>query len=111
MPVREHLDIVMGNSQYLDDIKMDNMVYLHVIRSPYARARVLRIDSSSTKFLLFLTANYIGNLLMPSMPVSNARIIKMPVLSNGTVNFIGQPVAAVVTDSTYALEDVVERYR
>ncbi|BDR92573.1 xanthine dehydrogenase family protein molybdopterin-binding subunit [Vulcanisaeta souniana] len=108
MPVREHLDIVMGNSQYLDDIKMDNMVYLHVIRSPYARARVLRIDSSSTKFLLFLTANYIGNLLMPSMPVSNARIIKMPVLSNGTVNFIGQPVAAVVTDSTYALEDVVD---
>ncbi|WP_243666107.1 xanthine dehydrogenase family protein molybdopterin-binding subunit [Vulcanisaeta sp. JCM 16159] len=108
MPTREHLDIVMGNSQYIDDVKIDDMAYLHVIRSPYARAKVLKIDSPSNKSLLFLTAKSIGKLLMPAMPTSNARIVRMPVLPNDTVNFIGQPVAAVVTESRYSLEDVVD---
>ena len=108
MPIREHLDIILGNSTYLDDLKLDNIAYLHVIRSPYARARILRIGEPGGKALLFLTAKSIGNLLMPAVAAPNARIVRMPVLPSDTVNFVGQPVAAVVTDSRYSLEDVAE---
>ncbi|GAB6947971.1 hypothetical protein JCM16161A_21010 [Vulcanisaeta sp. JCM 16161] len=108
MPIREHLDIVLGNSTYLDDIKLNNMAYLHVIRSPYARARILKIEEPGTKALLFLTAKTTGNLLMPAMTVPNARIVRMPVLPANAVNFVGQPVAAVVTESRYSLEDIAD---
>ena len=108
MPIREHLEIVLGNSTYLDDLKFNNIAYLHVIRSPYARARILRIGEPGSRALLFLTAKSIGNLLMPAMAVPNTRIVRMPVLPSDTVSFVGQPVAAVVTDSRYSLEDVAE---
>lgn len=106
MPIKEHLDIVLGNSVYLDDIKLENMVHLYVIRSPYARARILRIEEPGNKALLLLTAKSIGNLLMPAVATPNARIVRMPVLPSNTVNFVGQPVAAVVTESRYSLEDI-----
>ncbi len=108
MPIKEHLDVVLGNSTYLDDIKLNNMAYLHVIRSPYARARILKIEEPSAKALLFLTAKSIGNLLMPATTVPNAKIVRMPVLPANTVNFVGQPVAAVVTESRYSLEDIAD---
>ncbi|ADN49734.1 xanthine dehydrogenase family protein molybdopterin-binding subunit [Vulcanisaeta distributa] len=108
MPLREHLDIVTGNSTYLDDVRFDNMAYLHVIRSPYARARITRIEGPGSRALLFLTANDIGDLLMPAVTAPNAKVVRMPVLPRNTVNFVGQPVAAVVTDSRYSLEDVAD---
>ncbi|MGC8606635.1 MAG: xanthine dehydrogenase family protein molybdopterin-binding subunit [Vulcanisaeta sp.] len=108
MPIKEHLDIILGNSTYLDDIKLNNMAYLHVIRSPYARARILKIEEPGTKALLFFTVKTIGNLLMPAVSVPNARIVRMPVLPSNTVNFVGQPVAAVVAESRYSLEDIAD---
>lgn len=102
------MDIVTGNSTYLDDVRFDNMAYLHVIRSPYARARITRIEGPGSRALLFLTANDIGDLLMPAVTAPNAKVVRMPVLPRNTVNFVGQPVAAVVTDSRYSLEDVAD---
>ncbi|MGC9152834.1 MAG: xanthine dehydrogenase family protein molybdopterin-binding subunit [Vulcanisaeta sp.] len=98
----------MGNTTYLDDIKIEGMAYLHVIRSPYARAKIVRIEPPSNKALLFLTAESIGDLLMPAVSVPNARIVRMPVLARDFVKFVGQPVAAVVTESRYSLEDVAD---
>ena len=108
MPIKEHLDIVLGNSTYLDDIRLDNMAYLHVIRSPYARARIIRIEEPGNKALLFLTTKTIGNLSMPAMSIPNAKIVRMPVLPGDIVNFVGQPVTAVVSDSRYSPEDVAD---
>lgn len=31
---------VNGQGKYIDDIKMDNMLYMAIARSPYAHARI-----------------------------------------------------------------------
>ncbi|WP_069808348.1 xanthine dehydrogenase family protein molybdopterin-binding subunit [Vulcanisaeta thermophila] len=109
MPLKEDLDVILARSNYLDDIKLSGMVYLHIIRSPHARARIVRINPPGERALLFLTHQDIGNLLMPSQqPSVNANIVRMPVLAKDVVNYVGQPVAAVVTEERYETEDVAE---
>ena len=37
-----------------------------------------------------------------------AKLIPMPVLAKGVVNFVGQPVAAIVAEDPYEAEDIAE---
>lgn len=41
---REDQRLITGNGRFLDDIKLENMAYLAVARSPYAHARILSVD-------------------------------------------------------------------
>ncbi len=43
---KEDPRFIRGQGNYLDDIRLPNMVYGQVLRSPYAHARVKRIDLS-----------------------------------------------------------------
>ena len=43
---RDARDIVTGATQYLDDRKFQGLLYGKVLRSPYAHARIKRIDKS-----------------------------------------------------------------
>ena len=35
---------ITGNGRYTDDIKLPHMTYAHIVRSPYAHAKILSID-------------------------------------------------------------------
>ena len=35
---------VEGRGQFVDDLHLPNMLHLKVVRSPYARARVLKVE-------------------------------------------------------------------
>lgn len=44
-------DKVLGRAQYVDDMKVEGMLYAAVLRTPYPRARVKRIDISQAQKL------------------------------------------------------------
>src|SRR5687767_2217790 len=49
--VRRHEDpkLVTGSGTYVDDIKLPGMLYIGIVRSPYAHARVTNVDLSQLK--------------------------------------------------------------
>jgi CO/xanthine dehydrogenase Mo-binding subunit len=51
LPRRDGADIVTGNSRYLADIRMPDMLYGKVLRSPHAHAVIRRIDKSKAMAL------------------------------------------------------------
>lgn len=50
-PRKDAIDIVTGGSRFLNDIKMPNMLYGKVLRSPHAHALIKRIDKSKAEHL------------------------------------------------------------
>ncbi|MBW9141592.1 MAG: xanthine dehydrogenase family protein molybdopterin-binding subunit [Candidatus Aramenus sp.] len=108
--IQEHLPIITGRSTYIDDVNPKNAVFLQVIRSPIARGRVLKV-SKPERALLTLTWEDV-KAYMPVVGdaalLKQSRIARMPVLADGRVNFVGQPVMAVITEDQYSLEDLAE---
>ena len=105
--LREHFSIISGKSTYVDDINLPNMLYLGVVRSPYARA-IVKSYTEPTNVELFLDWNRVQK-YVPARPDPRSKnIVKMPALANGRVNFVGQPVLAFVVKDRYEIEDKIE---
>ncbi|ABP95430.1 MULTISPECIES: xanthine dehydrogenase family protein molybdopterin-binding subunit [Metallosphaera] len=105
--IREHLDEITGHGKYIDDVDLPNTVYLGVVRSQVARGKVLDI-SRSDNVLLFLDWDSVST-YMPVRPDPRTKnVVKMPIVSDGRVNFVGQPVVAFVVKDRYEVEDVTD---
>ena len=122
-PVRRKEDtrLITGHGQYTDDINLPNQLYLHVLRSPHAHARITGIDAAAAKAApgvkaVFtyadLEADKVG--LLPCMiPMQNrdkSPMVKTPrpALANAVVRHVGDPVAAVVADTYEQARDAAE---
>ncbi len=44
--LREDLKFIRGEGRYVDDIKLEDILWLGVVRSQYARAKINSIDTS-----------------------------------------------------------------
>ncbi|WP_338602645.1 xanthine dehydrogenase family protein molybdopterin-binding subunit [Sulfolobus tengchongensis] len=108
--IQEHLPLITGKGTYIDDISPKNVVYLHVVRSPIARG-IIKSISRPESALLSLTWDdvkaYIPARLFPDL-AKTAQVARMPVLADGRVNFVGQPILAFVVEDRYKTEDVAE---
>ncbi|BCS91281.1 MAG: glyceraldehyde dehydrogenase large chain [Candidatus Micrarchaeota archaeon] len=85
---------------YIDDIELDDMLYLAFVRSRYARARIGRVekaDITSKELAVFRGASGEG-------AIESNRALE-PVFTRDTVNYYQQPIAAVVADDRYAAYD------
>lgn len=105
--VKEVEEIVEGKTEYIDDLKFGDEAYLFVVRSPYARAIVRGITPPS-RYLAFITSKEL-TAFMPPRDVQGAKFVaRLPVLAIDAVNYVGQPVAAVVVDDKYKGEDALD---
>ena len=84
-----------GKGRYLDDIRLDNMLYMSLVRSPYARAKIKSVEGGLTS--KDLKAYY-------TMSEGEHR---EPVLAIDEVNYQGQAVAAVFGKNRYESEDLL----
>lgn len=91
--------LVLGKGRYVDDIKMEGMLHLHVVRSPYARARVLSVKGGMTGHELKADLASVGE------GAGGKATIPFPVLATDYVSYVGQPVAAVFGEDRYQAED------
>ncbi|MHB1868336.1 MAG: xanthine dehydrogenase family protein molybdopterin-binding subunit, partial [Nitrososphaerales archaeon] len=110
----EFLRLIKGEGTYIDDIHKDSPLFLKVIRSPYAHAKIRSIDfgAASEKSLLLITSKLVSDkfsgAMLPALQIPQANTVKMPTLAMDKVNFVGQPVAAVVGRDRYEAEDLLD---
>ncbi|HEV3351215.1 MAG TPA: xanthine dehydrogenase family protein molybdopterin-binding subunit [Methylomirabilota bacterium] len=108
---------VAGRGRYLDDVRVEGLLHLAVVRSPHAHARVAGVDGASARacdgVIAVLTLADLPELaaatVPPLVPEPKARPYVHPVLAGARVRHVGEPVAVVVATSPYAAADGVER--
>jgi carbon-monoxide dehydrogenase large subunit len=110
MPRKEDGRFIRGKGNYVDDVRLPQMLQSAILRSPYAHARINSVDASAALELSGVHAVITGNDLaeqglawMPTLAGDT-----QAVLATDKVRFQGQEVAFVVADDTYIAQDALE---
>jgi carbon-monoxide dehydrogenase large subunit len=114
---KEDRRLLVGGGRYLDDITPEGVLHLGVVRSLHAHARVSRVDARAALALPGVVAAWTPAdlpetarpIVAGSEGVHKDRPFAAPVLAQGLVRYVGEPVAAVVADDPYRLADALER--
>ncbi len=106
----EDVRFTQGKGNYVDDIKLKDMLFGDFVRSPYAHARVKSVDKTAALavpgVIAVLTAEDLAPLGLHWMPTLAGD--KQMVLADGKVLYQGQEVAFVVAENRYAAADAIE---
>ncbi len=109
MKRKEDARFIRGKGNYVDDVKMPGMLYLDIVRSPYAHARIKSINIDKALKVPGVLAVIRGKDLeaanlswMPTLMSDRQMVLPVE-----RVMFQGQEVAAVVAESRYAAADGV----
>ena len=122
-PVRRKEDrrFITGAGTYTSDVNFRNQAYLHVVRAQTAHARIRNIDTSAARaaegvvavhIAADLDAGGIGD-MQPGWMIYNpdgSPMHKAPreVLARERIRYVGQPVAAVIAESSLLAKDAAE---
>jgi carbon-monoxide dehydrogenase large subunit len=107
---REDGRFLTGKGQYTDDISLQGQTYAYFLRSPYAHARIKKLDTAAAAkaegVLGIFTGEHfkaVGGLpcgwLINSLDGSPMKEPKHPVLADGKVRYVGDRVAMVVAET------------
>jgi aerobic carbon-monoxide dehydrogenase large subunit len=122
-PVRRVEDprLLKGAGRYTDDIVLPGMLFGVVLRSPHAAATITRLDTAAAAKLPGVAGIYTASDLkadglgpLPCAALVNNRdgtpqaAPPHPVLAEGTVRHVGDPVAFIVADSIKQARDAAE---
>ena len=107
---KEDARFVRGRGNYVDDISLPGMLHGAVLRSPFAHARLVSVDTSAAEAHPKVRAVITGEMLaernlawMPTLSYDT-----QSVLATDKVRFQGQEVAFVIADDHYAARDALE---
>ncbi|APC09374.1 xanthine dehydrogenase family protein molybdopterin-binding subunit [Neomoorella thermoacetica] len=108
VPRIDGVEKVTGEALYVHDLKIQGMLYAALKTSPYAHARILRIDTSRARSLPGVKAVLTGQ----DVPYRlGLYMIDRPLLATGKVRYYGEPVAAVAAldlDTAREAADLIE---
>ncbi len=108
---KEDIRLLTGKGRFVDDIKIPGMHFVAILRSPYAHAKIKRIETSRALkqpgVLAVVTGKEIQEMTNPMAPAPALPIEYYPMAVEKT-RFVGEPVAAVVASSRYLAEDALE---
>ena len=114
---KEDPPLITGRGRYVDDIKLPGMLWASFVRSPEANAKITSIDTSAAVARDGVTAVYVGEDMAdlggplpmawapPGVEVNNPD--HWP-LARGAVKHVGDPVAVVIGEDRYAVQDATE---
>src|SRR5580700_5903997 len=107
--------LLTSGGVYVDDLREPDLagaVRATFVRSTIAHALITGIDTvaalEAPGVVAVLTAADMTDLPTPEGPAPMGGVWQEPLLAFDRVRFVGEPVAIVLTDSTYAGEDVAE---
>ncbi|MFC4120321.1 aerobic carbon-monoxide dehydrogenase large subunit [Nonomuraea zeae] len=107
---KEDARFIRGRGNYTDDVRLPGMLYGAVLRSPYAHARIVSIDTSAAeahpKVKAVITGQTLAGLNLAWMPTLSQDT--QAVLATDKVRFQGQEVAFVVAEDAYSARDALE---
>ena len=112
---REDLKFLTGRGRYVDDIKLPDTLYLAILRSPHAHARITGIDLSAARAaagvrLALAGADLSGKIgnIKPNWVIPGTVVPNRPVVAVDRVRFVGECVALVVAETREAAYDALE---
>ena len=114
---REDARLVRGLGRFVDDDQSDRHLHLRIVRSPYAHARVLRIDAREALALEGVVCIITGEDVkdatkpFPQMAPEPGSLIQDYCMAIDIARFQGEPVAAVVARTPEIAEDAAELVR
>ena len=107
---KEDPRFVRGRGRYADDVQLPGMLHLAILRSPFAHARIVSIDTSAAaaqpKVKAVVTGADLAAQGLAWMPTLSNDV--QAVLATDKVRFQGQEVAFVVAEDRYAARDALE---
>ncbi|WP_203919986.1 aerobic carbon-monoxide dehydrogenase large subunit [Rugosimonospora africana] len=107
---KEDARFIRGRGTYVDDVTLPGMLYGAVLRSPFAHARIVSIDTKAAeahpKVRAVITGAILDGLKLAWMPTLSYDT--QAVLATDKVRFQGQEVAFVVAEDRYAARDALE---
>jgi CO/xanthine dehydrogenase Mo-binding subunit len=111
--------LLMGQGLYVDDVDLPDMLHVAFVRSPYAHAKINRIDVSQARqrvgVIAIYTANDLGDYWKPGPLLVSPPPVKDIVFNERTqvplakdkVKFAGEPIVMVLAESRYIAEDAL----
>src|SRR5712671_1523230 len=113
---REDRKFLTGRGRYVDDIALPGMLYLAILRSPHAHARITGIDLSAARAadgvrLALAGADLTGKVgnIKPNWVIPGTVVPDRPVMAVDRARFVGECVALVVAETREAAHDALER--
>ena len=110
--------LITGKGRYVDDIKLQSMAHVAILRSPYAHANIRSIDTSAAKAMpgvldVMTGADITYNPLPMAWPAGGSAGIRNNVntpraLATDSVKWTGEGVAAVVAETPEQALDALE---
>ena len=113
-PIRRDHDIrfVKGEGEYVDDLRIE-CSHVAILRSVYAHARLVKVDTSKAAampgVLAVITGDEVAKVTKPVPPRAITKPAIQYVMATGKVRYVGEPVAAVVAENRYLAEDALEQ--
>ncbi len=99
---------VIGKAQYLDDIRLPGMLYAAVLRPEYAHAKIVSVDISEAEKMPGVVKVVTGK----GCKLHYGDNIKdLSPMAVEKVRYIGEPVAAVVADTTFNAQKALEKIK
>lgn len=107
---KEDPRFIRGRGTYVDDVALPGMLHLAILRSPYAHARIVRIDVTAAqahpKVKAVVTGADLAAKGLAWMPTLANDV--QAVLATDKTRFQGQEVAFVVAEDRYSARDACE---
>lgn len=112
----EDLRLVRGAGTYVADVNRPNQLYAVILRSSTAHGLIKSIDIQAALALegvhAVLTAKDFGSAVpripLRLQPLPQLETFHQPVVADGKVRYVGEPVAVVVAESQAIAEDALE---
>ncbi|MBW7903730.1 MAG: molybdopterin-dependent oxidoreductase [Rhodocyclaceae bacterium] len=106
--------LIRGQGLFVDDYRVDGMLYMNLVRSPYAHARIVRIDTARAEALpgvvCTLTGPEIAAVCSPFMQIGpgTAQNIRDFPLAVEKAIYQGEPVVAVIAENARIAADAAQ---
>ena len=108
VPRVDALEKVTGRARYVSDLTVPGMAHAKVLRSPYAHARVRRVDLTRARARAGVFAALCGADLTWCDPYYGPAYRDRPVLAIDVARYEGEPVAAVAAADEATAEEALE---
>ncbi|MEM0441429.1 MAG: glyceraldehyde dehydrogenase subunit alpha [Candidatus Caldarchaeum sp.] len=115
---KEDPRLVKGNSTYVDDVRLSNMLYAVFLRSTHAHAKIKKIDVEEARKIkgvhgVFTAADlkeFVGPCVVETI-FDEKRFVEHFPLAVDEVKFVGEPVAVVVAEDLYTAFDALDHIK
>jgi carbon-monoxide dehydrogenase large subunit len=107
--------LVTGRGRFAADVSFPHQLHMRVVRSPYAHALIVRVDTDAARATPGVHAVWTSADVADIPPIDfrltrieGLDVYRQPILARERVRYVGEPVAVVFADDPYVAEDAAE---